>query len=98
MDKPFKTYEELVAKLRDEKKLSVPDESKVIELLKKHSYFSLISGYKDLFKQTNGEYRQGTTIDDLLALFEFDNRLRDIFFHAIQIIEKGKKQRYNYNR
>lgn len=91
MDKPFQTYEDLVAKLRDEKKLTIPDEERVIELLKKHSYFSLVSGYKTLFKQANGEYLPNTTIDDLLALFEFDNELRDIFFHAIQIIEKHIK-------
>lgn len=91
MDKPFKTYEELVIKLRDEKGLEVPDETRVIALLKKHSYFSLVSGYKALFKQPDGKYLPGTTIEDLLALFEFDNRLRDIFFHAIQIIEKHVK-------
>lgn len=91
MDKPFQSYEELVVKLRDEKKLTIPDEARVIALLKKHSYFSLVSGYKTLFKQPNGEYRPGTTIEDLLALFEFDNELRDIFFHAIQIIEKHIK-------
>lgn len=96
MDKPFKTYEELVAKLRDEKKLSVPNEARIIELLKKHSYFSLVTGYKTLFKQANGEYRPDTTIEDLFALFEFDNRLRDIFFHAIQIIEKNIKSLLSY--
>ena len=91
MDKPFQSYENLVAKLRDEKKLSIPDEARVISLLKKHSYFSLVSGYKTLFKQANGTYQPGDTIEDLLALFEFDNELRDIFFHAIQIIEKHIK-------
>lgn len=29
MDKPFQSYENLVAKLRDEKKLSIPDEARV---------------------------------------------------------------------
>lgn len=96
MDKPFKTYEELVAKLRDEKNLSIPDEARVVELLKKHSYFSLVSGYKSLFKQPDGKYLPGTTIEDLLALFEFDNKLRDIFFHAIQSIEKHIKSLLSY--
>lgn len=90
-EKPFKTYQELVDKLRDEKNLSVPDGARVIELLKKHSYFSLVSGYKSLFKKENGKYIDGTTIEDLFALFEFDNQLRDIFFHAIQIVEKHIK-------
>lgn len=95
-DKPFKTYEELVVKLRDEKKLDVPDQERVIALLKKHSYFSLVSGYKGLFKQQSGEYIAGTTIEDLLALFEFDNHLRDIFFHNILIIEKHIKSLLSY--
>lgn len=97
MDKPFKTYEELVAKLREEKKLVVPDETHLIELLKKHSYFALVSGYKSLFKLPNGEYHPGTTIDDLLALFEFDESLRDIFFRDIQIIEKHIKSLLAYS-
>lgn len=96
MDKPFQTYAQLVGKLRDEKKLTVPDENRVIDLLKQHSYFSLVSGYKTPFKQSNGEYLPGTTIDDLLALFEFDNNLRDIFFHAIQTIEKHIKSLLSY--
>ena len=43
-DKPFRTYEELIVKLRDEKKLVIDkeDEEKVIGLLKKYSYLSLI--------------------------------------------------------
>lgn len=97
MDKPFKTYEELLIKLKDEKKLTVPDEARVIELLKRHSYFSLVSGYKSLFKLPSGEYRPGTTIDDLLALFEFDEDLRDIFFRNIQIIEKHIKSLLAYS-
>lgn len=95
-DKPFKTYQELIVKLRDEKKLEIPDENRVITLMKKHSYFSLVSGYKTPFKQPSGEYLIDTTIEDLLALFEFDNHLRDIFFHNILITEKHIKSLLSY--
>ena len=39
-DKPFRTYKELIVKLRDEKKLVIDkeDEEKVIGLLKKYTY------------------------------------------------------------
>lgn len=96
-DKPFKTYPELVEKLR-EKGMGIPagDEEKVIALLKKHSYFSLISGYKNLFKGADGMYVEGTTIDEVLSLYEFDDTLRDIFFHAIQIVEKNIKSLLSY--
>ena len=90
--KPFKTYRELIEKLRDKNMvIAQEDEEKVISLLKKYSYFSLVSGYKTLFKAADGNYFQGTTIDDIFALYRFDDELRDIFFRAIQIIEKSIK-------
>ena len=97
-DKPFRTYKELIVKLRDEKKLVIDkeDEEKVIGLLKKYSYFSMISGYKALFKQEDGTYMPDTHIDDILALYKFDDTLRDEFFHAIQIVEKNIKSLLSY--
>lgn len=97
MDKPFQNYAELLKKLREDKGLSVPNEERVIELLKKHSYFSLVCGYKQLFKQRESDqYRDGVTIEDLLALFEFDNALRDIFLYSILIIENHIKSLLTY--
>lgn len=98
-DKPFRTYEELIVKLRDEKKLVIEkeDEVRVIGLLKKYSYFSMISGYKALLKQADGTYMPNTRIDDILALYEFDDALRDEFFHAIQIVEKNVKSLLSYS-
>lgn len=98
-DKPFCSYNELIIKLRDEKKLSIPpeDEPEVIKLLKQHSYFGLISGYKPLFKDKDGNYKSGTTIHDIFALYSFDNKLRDIFFRSILIIEKHIKSLLSYS-
>ena len=45
------TYEQLLHKLKDEKKLGISDDDCAIKLLKEHSYFALISGYKSPFKQ-----------------------------------------------
>ncbi len=41
-DKPFMTYEQLIGKLRDDKKLEIKDADFAIKLLKKYSYFGLI--------------------------------------------------------
>lgn len=97
-DKPFRTYEQLVEKLREEKGMTIPEEEeeRVISLLKKYSYFSLVSGYKTLFKAKDGNYIPGTTMDDILALYAFDDTLRDVFFHAIQIVEKHIKSLLSY--
>lgn len=96
--KPFLTYEQLVAKLRDEKHLSIPpeEEAHVVQLLKEHSYFALISGYKMLFKGPDGSYLPDTRVDDIFALYRFDDRLRDIFFFSILIIEKHIKSLLSY--
>lgn len=98
-NKPFLTYEDLIIKLRDEKHLTIPEgsEEHVTMLLKKYGYFFLVSGYKNLFKSPDGTYLTGTTIDDLFALYQFDNTLRNIFFQSIQIIEKEIKSLLSYS-
>lgn len=98
-NKPFLTYEQLVVKLRDDKKLCVPDgeETHIIRILKEHSYFALICGYKMLFKQKDSQlYKQNTKIDDIFALYEFDSHLRNIFLNKILIIEKHVKSLLSY--
>ncbi|WP_293969256.1 hypothetical protein [uncultured Ruminococcus sp.] len=46
-EKRFLTYEQQIELLKS-KKLFIPDEEKAIESLKQYSYYSLISGYKDI--------------------------------------------------
>lgn len=45
-EKPFLTYQEQVDKLKKDKRLQIEDEERAIDLLKRHSYFALVSGYK----------------------------------------------------
>lgn len=54
--KLFRTYEEQIAKL-DEKKLDISNKEYIVRLLKKHSYFALVSGYKEPFKNKEGDYK-----------------------------------------
>lgn len=96
-DKPFLTYQEQVRKLREEKKLQIDDEERAIYLLKKHSYFALISGYKTPFKQADGTYKANTSIDDIYALYVFDNALRNIVLSKILVVEKHIKSLVSYS-
>lgn len=96
-DKPFLTYEQQIAKLRDDKKLSIPDEAHTIALLKKHSYFALVSGYKRPFKKKDGTYLPYTTIDDIYALYCFDNELRSLILRKILVVEKHIKSLMSYS-
>lgn len=68
-DKPFLTYEQQIKMLREDKKLQIKDEEYATALLKKYSYFALISGYKAPFKAKNGKYKLHTSIEDIYALY-----------------------------
>ena len=94
--KPFRTYEQLIKKL-DEKKLDISDSEYIIKLLKRHSYFALISGYKEPFKDKKGDYKIHTTIQDIYALYCFDESLRDLFLRYILKIEKHVKSLISYS-
>ena len=95
--KPFMTYEQLIYKLEDEKKLEISDHDYAIKLLKEHSYFALISGYKGPFKQKNGTYKMHVSIQDIYALYLFDDALRALFLQYILKIEKHMKSLISYS-
>lgn len=63
MAKPFQTYDELLIFLQNEKNLIIKDMGYARHILAKTSYFSLITGYKDTFKNpTTGKYIDGTIL------------------------------------
>lgn len=95
--KPFLTYEQLIALLKTEKGLDIPDYSYAENLLKKHSYYGLISGYKRPFKGKDKRYKINTAIDDIYALYCFDEQLRSFLFRYILIIEKHIKSLISYS-
>lgn len=95
--KPFMTYEQQIGKLRDEKGLIIDDNEYAINLLKHHSYFALISGYKEPFKDKAGKYKLHTTIKDIYALYVFDDSIRSLFLQYILIIEKHIKSLISYS-
>lgn len=92
----FLTYDEQIKKLKS-KKLKIEDETYAINCLKKYSYYSLISGYKDIFKiEKNGNYKNTADFNKIVYLYEFDNELRNIFFQKFIQVEKYIKSLYSY--
>ena len=86
MPKPFLTYKQQIQKLKD-KHLVIHNEVNAAEELRLNGYFALITGYKSLFKNpTTKDYRDGTTFDDIVALYEFDARLAKISLIGFSII------------
>lgn len=97
MPKPFLTYEQQLAKLRDEKHLVISDEESASNKLKRIGYYSLISGYKHLFRIPNQKnYKDGISFDEIVALYEFDESLRELFLHYLLHIERHMRSLLSY--
>ena len=95
--KPFLDYAAQIKHLK-QKQLVITDEPSAISVLQKVSYYGLINGYKDIFKDpvTNCFYPD-TTFDDIYNLYLFDSELRDVFLKYILIFEKNVKSSISYH-
>lgn len=98
MAKLYKSYEELILFLQQEKNLIIHDHKAAKHILLKTGYFSLISGYKNSFKNpTTNKYMDGTTFEDIYRLYRFDHELRSIFLKYILIAEHSVKSSLAYH-
>ncbi|MCC8067812.1 MAG: Abi family protein [Clostridiales bacterium] len=95
--KPFLTYTEQLAKLTEEKNLLISDSIYAQDCLTNISYYALIGGYKQLFyNPMTRQYRPGTTFDDLIQLYYFDESLRALFFKYLCHIEQKMRSLISY--
>ncbi|MBQ8596742.1 MAG: Abi family protein [Lachnospiraceae bacterium] len=97
MRKVFLNYEEQIRKLVHEKQLIIKDKEYAIEMLKRYSYYSLIGGYREKFKNPETKrYYAGTCFEDIVALYEFDEQLREIFLRYLLKIEGQIKSHLSF--
>lgn len=95
--KVFLTYQQQINKLKNEKSLIINDSEYATAILKKISYYSLISGYKQLFKApATQKYIYGVTFEEIVFFYYFDEQLRSLFFKYILHIEKQMKSMVSY--
>lgn len=98
MAKIFFTYEQQLNKLQQEKDLIIPDTDAAKLTLEKLSYYSLIGGYKELFKHTPSQkYIYGVTFDEIVFFYYFDEELRSLFMKYILHVERHIKSLLSYH-
>ena len=96
-NKTFFTYDEQIEKLEKEKQLVISDPEFAKNTLQKLSYFSLIGGYKDLFKhKPSGNYLHGVTFEEITSFYYFDEELRTLFLKYILHVERQLKSMLSY--
>ena len=68
------------------------------QILLQYGYYNLINGYKDAFvdpveskKRNQDFYQSGTTLDDIVTLYQFDADLRRYILTCVTIIETQMK-------
>ena len=97
MSKPFLTYQQQLQKLTIDKHLVIIDSNLAVEKLRDLGYFSLIGGYKHPFRNPMTRlYEKNTTFEDILALYQFDNDLRELIFKHLCQIEKKLRSLLSY--
>lgn len=96
-DKPFKTYEELIA-IMIERHIDVPDKEFAIQALRNYSYYGIINGYKNTFLQVpnSDSFIPDTSFNELYTLHLIDTGLNNIIFKYILFLEKALKSRISY--
>lgn len=95
--KQFATYKQQVETLIQQKHFIVNNKKYAIDMLKKIGYFNLVTGAKNLFKGQDGEYLEGVSFDDLVAVYNFDQELRALFLHYVLVFERHIKSALSYS-
>lgn len=95
--KVFKNIDEQLEILKS-KGLVVNDVDKAKDILFRENYFFL-SGYRHLYmkKYNDNYFIEGTTFEELYAVFVFDRKIRNIMFQYILIVENNIKSIISYH-
>ncbi|MDD3747247.1 MAG: Abi family protein [Anaerostipes sp.] len=101
-DKIFRTHDELIQslKLRGIDISSPSDKDYALQVLSQIGYYNLVNGYNKLFllnpSSDDDKYKQGTTLKEIHALYQFDKSLRSIFMKYLLSIETHVKSLISY--
>lgn len=95
MDKPFKTYEELMELMRS-RGLAV--DGKTLFVLKREGYYAVVNGYKDPFLEHKSPevFKAGAEFSEIYSLFVMDRHLRSILFRYTTLAEAALKTACTY--
>lgn len=95
--KRFSTFSEQVKWLQEEKHIVVSNPQYAEDILQHIGYFPLLGGYKHLFRiPLTKRYKEGTSFEEIYALYLFDAELRDLFFKYLLQIERHLRSLISY--
>lgn len=97
--KEYKTYRQQISKLRSRGMVinKGAQGSRVMRILEQENYYNVINGYKSLFLEYEAtdsfdeKYKDGTTFDEVYALYCFDREVRSIYLKYLLKLENSFK-------
>lgn len=84
--KEYKTNEELIEYLIL-KNIIINDKEKALKNINRYSYYSVVNGYKNVFKDESNNYKPNVAFEEIFALYEFDKNIKSIFLKFTLEIE-----------
>lgn len=84
--KEYKSNEELIEHLIS-KNVIINNRQDALDKIEKYSYYSTINSYKITFKNSDGNYKDNVTFDEIYALYSFDKNIKYLFLKYTLEIE-----------
>ena len=84
--KEYKNNEQLIEYLIS-KNVKIDNKEQALKNIEKYSYYSIVNGYKSVFKDTENNYKTNVTFEEIFALYEFDKNIKAIFLKFTLEIE-----------
>ncbi|WP_225666753.1 Abi family protein [Lactococcus garvieae] len=98
-EKVFKSISEQIELLKS-KNLKFVDEVTAAQNLSNFGYYEIINGYRTTFLDLNSteecRFKDGTTFEDIFALYYFDSKLRTAILGPLDYAENNLKQKLAY--
>ena len=83
--------------MQNEKGIIVDNIAYAEDILRRIGYYPLMGGYKHLFRiPLTKNYKEGTKFEEIVALYEFDAGLRELFFKYLLQIERHLRSLVSY--
>lgn len=95
-DKPFKTIDEQINILANERNLKIPNIESAKVALSRYGYYEIINGYKDNFmidsKNDDLGFKPHADFEHIYSLFSMDQELRNWVIDSLEFFEANLRQ------
>lgn len=90
-EKPFKSYDELISKLRKDYNIIIDNEELALNLLSTISFYDLKNGYKEYLKKVSST-QESILLETLLQFLIFDKNIQMVLLKYSIYVENFLKQ------